>query len=390
MNLVELVRFFNGYVKFSAVGGFGERFVNLCEQRRLLVRSLTFEEESLEGFVAARDYKKLRSVAKQSGMKLACISKHGLPFFLFRNSNRIGLVVGAAFFVLFMSIMSLFVWSIETVGSENISKTEILKTAEEYGLKVGCFRPTLDVHEVSDKMITRLNGRLLWAAVNVSGSRAVIEVRDYIEKPESKTYSEPCNIVADFDGLLLSLEVHNGTKANYEGNGVKKGDLLISGIMENRDLSSSFHEARGKITALHDDTITAEKKLNSDYKIFFATRDVYSIRFFHFKIPLGFFKNGGSYDEFITRSVFELGGHPMPFSVEKITRAYYALENTATGFEKEDVFDEYMRTYYEKYKNTNVLKTELSVKCDNEKIFLSAKSRCIDFMGIKQKIKFEK
>ena len=179
-------------------------------------------------------------------MKLFCISKYGLPFILFKNRNRVGLAVGAAFFVLFMSIMSLFVWSIETVGSERISEAEIVSVAEEYGLRTGCFRPALDVHEISDGMIKSLNGRLLWAAVNVSGSRAVIEVRDYIEKPESKTYSEPCNLIADFDGLLLSLEVHNGTKANFEGNGVKKGDLLISGIVENRDLSSVFHEARDR------------------------------------------------------------------------------------------------------------------------------------------------
>lgn len=389
MNLVELVRLFNGYVKFGAEGGFGERFVNLCEQRRLGVRSLAFDDERLEGFVTARDYIKLRTVAKQSGMKLRCISKHGLPFFMFKNRNRVGLAVGAAFFVLFMSIMSLFVWNIETVGSENISSTEILSVAQEYGLRLGCFRPTLDVHEVADKMITKLNGRLLWVAVNVSGSRAVIEARDYIEKPESKTYSDPCNIVADFDGLLLSLEVHNGTKANFEGNGVKKGDLLISGIVENRDFSSSFHEARGKITALHSDTVSAEIKHQSDYKVFTATRSVYSVRFFWLKIPLGFFKNGGDYDEFKTESVLELGNHSMPFSVEKRTRAYYTVQSGSTGFEKEDIFDEYTRASYEKYKNTNVLKTELKVDNDAEKLMISGKSRCIDFIGIEQKIKFE-
>ncbi len=389
MNLVEIVRQCNGYVKFCAEGGFKERFVNLCEQKRLNVRELVFDEERLFGFVSAKDYKKLRIVAKQSGMKLSCVSKHGLPFFLFRNRNRVGLVVGAAFFVLFMSIMSLFIWSIETVGSENISSEEILSVAEEYGLKTGCFRPALDVHEVADRMITKLNGRLLWVAVNISGSRAVVEVRDYVERPESKTYSTPGNLVADFDGLLLSLEVHNGTKANFEGNGVKKGDLLISGIVENRDFSSSFHEARGKVTALHDDTVAVEKELSGEYKAYTATRSVFSLGFFHLKIPLGFFKDGGEYDEFMTRNTLELGGHPMPFSIIRRTRAYYTKQRTVTGAEREQAFDEYTRSSYEKYKNTNVLKTELSFKNNGQKLTVSGKSSCIDFMGVKQEIKFD-
>lgn len=389
MNPVNLVRFLLGYVKFGAVGGFRERFVNLCEQKKLSVRSLVFEDERLEGFVSAHDYKKLRSVAKQSGMKLFCISKYGLPFLLFKNRNRVGLAVGAAFFVLFMSIMSLFVWSIETVGSERISEAEIVSVAEEYGLRTGCFRPALDVHEISDGMIKSLNGRLLWAAVNVSGSRAVIEVRDYIEKPESKTYSEPCNLIADFDGLLLSLEVHNGTKANFEGNGVKKGDLLISGIVENRDLSSVFHEARGTVTALHNDTVTAKEPLKGQQKRYIAKRSVYSLKLFWLKIPLGFFKNGGSYDEFKSENEFRLDSHPMPFSLEKKTRLYYTVESESRGLEKENVFDEYTRSYYEKYKNTNVLKTSISVKNNGKELIVSGNSCCVDFMGVKQKINFE-
>ena len=227
--MFELFRLLFGYVRFCAYGGFAERFVNLCDLQKVKVRSLSFNEERLEGFVTARDYKKLRPVAKRSGMRLSCLSKHGLPFFLFRNRNRVGLAIGAAFFAVFMCIMSLFLWSVDTVGSERLSREEILSVAKSFGLREGAFIPKIDVHELSDSMITEMNGKLLWAAVNISGCRAVIEVRDYIQKPESKTYGEPCNIVADFDGLLLSLQVYNGTKANREGNGVKKGDLLISG-----------------------------------------------------------------------------------------------------------------------------------------------------------------
>lgn len=384
--LAELVRLASGYVKFSAHGGFRERFVNLCKANKVKVRSLCMSEEKLEGFVFAKDYKKLRSISKRSGMRLSCVSKHGLPFFLFKNRYRVGLLAGAVFFAVFMCIMPLFVWSIDTVGSENLSREEILFAAEELGFKQGVFRPKVDVHALSDSLITKLNGRLLWAAVNINESRAVIEVRDYIQKPESKTYSDPCNIVADFDGLLLSLEVYNGTKANTEGNGVKKGDLLISGVVENRDSSSLFREARGKITALHNDEISVSVPDKSEVKIFLKEERVFSIRLFHLEIPLGFFKTKENFEEYGNEKKLCLGGVTLPFSVIKKTRVPFEKKTISTGFEEETAADEYTVSAYEKYKNSRVLDTKLAFSKEKNQVVIKAESRCISFMGKKQKL----
>lgn len=390
ISLSEIFRLFFGYVRFRASGGFCERFANLCDLRRLKVRSLCFKGNSLEGFVAARDYIKLRQVAKTSGMKLSCISKHGLPFFVFRHRNRAGLVVGAAFFVIFMSIMSLFVWSVDADGSEKISREEILEVACEYGVKPGAFRPSIEAHETAGRIVNKLNGRLLWAAVNISGSRAVVETRDYIQKPESKTYTSPCNIVADFDGLLLSLEVHNGTKANTLGNGVKKGDLLISGIVESRAGESFFREARGVITALHTDELSLNSSEVNEYKRYSSSEQVFELTIFHLRIPLGFFrKTENEYDEFKREKILKLNGVELPFSLTVITRAEYEDAGGKGTPEKELLFDDYTRTAYEKYKNTDILSTKLLVTKEKGSLSLKSESECIDYMGEKQLLKIE-
>lgn len=390
LSLSEIFRLTFGYVKFRASGGFCERFANLCDLRKIKVRSLSFNENSLEGFVPARDYIKLRQVAKTSGMKLSCLSKHGLPFFVFRHRNRVGLVVGAAFFVVFMSIMSLFIWSVDTGGSEKISREEILSVACEYGVKVGAFRPSIEAHETAGRIVNRLNGRLLWAAVNISGSRAFVETRDYIDKPESKTYSSPCNIVADFDGLLLSLEVHNGTKANTLGNGVKKGDLLISGIVESRTGESFFREARGVITALHTDELSLFSSEAHEYKRYLKAERVFELKAFHLKIPLGFFKKAqGEYDEFRREKTLKLNGVELPFSLTVITRAEREEMPSKSLLERQLLFDDYTRASYEKYKNTNILKTKLGVSKGEKGLVLKSESECIDYMGEKRLFKIE-
>ena len=238
-------------------------------------------------------------------------------------------------------------------------------------------------------MITELNGRLLWAAVNISGCRAVIEVRDYIQKPESKTYGEPCNIVADFDGLLLSLQVYNGTKANHEGNGVKKGDLLISGIVENRDFSSVFREARGKATAFHKDTLTFSAPEKEERRAYVKEDSVNFLRFFHLKIPLGFFKKGGNFEQYESEKRLRLKDIPLPFAIVKETRLYYTKTKEADENALERALDGYTAQAFEKYGNTLVLKTAISLSKSKAGVTVCAENECIDFMGKKQKLLLE-
>lgn len=384
-----MLRLLSGYVRFSAGGGFGERFVNLCDFCDIKVRRLQKNGNSIEGFVAAKDYRKLRTVAKKSGMTLVCLSKHGLPFFAFRNRERVGLLVGAVFFCVFMAVMSLFVWSVDVTGSEELSREEVLLAAAELGLGEGAFRPKTDVRFVADSLVTKFNGRLQWAAVNIIGSRAVIELRDYTPKAEEKVFSDPCNIVADFDGLLLSLEVYNGTKANTEGNGVKKGDLLISGVVENRDLSSSFREARGKITALHSAALSFSANGEVETRAYKEESHVYSFRCFWLKIPLGFLKGGENFEEFEEEEKLFLSSTPLPLSIIKTTRLYYETLKTADGCELERALDGYAVTAFEKFKNTRVLSSEISVSRKENNVTVSGENDCIDFIGKKQPIQIE-
>ncbi|MGN1195768.1 MAG: sporulation protein YqfD, partial [Acutalibacteraceae bacterium] len=305
--------------------------------------------------------------------------------------DRAGLAIGGVFFVVFMCIASLFVWNVETVGSEKLSSQTILLAAKNAGIYSGALSRNIDQLQAANEIITTLNGKLSWVSVNIKGSHAIIEVRDYIERRDDETYSEPCNIIADFDGVLLSVEVHNGAKASYEGSGVKKGDLLISGISENRDTSSIFMEARGIITAIHNDTCAVEKNMKHTVKKYVKQKTVSKLGFFGIKIPLGFFNGDGDYDESEETAALYFGKIRLPFYISKVTRAYY-VQSDEEDIEKNVtlLFDEYTYTEYNKYMNTRVLDKKISVSEKENKITVTADCECIDFMGVKQKISFDK
>lgn len=390
MLFLKIYRWIIGYVTFRAYGGFTERFLNLCTQKGVVLSNVSVNENSITADIRAAEYHSLRETARLSGSKIKCQKKHGLVFFLRRNEKRAGLAIGGVFFVAFMCTVSLFVWNVETVGSEKLSRQTILAAAEQAGVYSGALRRNIDQIQAAESIIRTLNGKLSWVSVNIKGSHAVIEVRDYIARREDETYGDPCNIVADFDGVLLSVEVHNGTKACPEGSGVKKGDLIISGIYENRDTSCIFMEARGIITAIHDDCLFMERKMNQGFKLFNSQKSVRKLGFFGLEIPLGFFSAQKAYEQYEKRHYLYFGETKLPFYISEITRAYYK-ENEKNDAEKmvSLYFDDFANEEYERYKNTRILNKELTVQENGGILSFTDNINCIDFMGVKQKIEFD-
>lgn len=387
MFILKLLRYIMGYVSFTASGGFSERFINLCAARKIAIREVKIGEDGLSAVTLPKNYKKLRTIAKNSGMKMKATGKHGLPFFLRNHKDRVGLLIGAVFFAVFMFVSSLFIWNIETVGAENVCDDEIIEAVKELGLKEGSLKRNIDTNELSRLAMINLSGKVSWLAVNVKGTRAVIEVRDYVEWREDSTYTEPGNIVADFDGLLLSVEVYNGQKVGKEGSGVDKGDLLISGIVENRDTSSQFLEARGKITALHNSKISLTQNKENEVKEYKSVSSVKKISIFGITVPLGFFeKSQEPYDEFENKKILTYGETKLPFAIIETTRAYYEQLYENCDYISLSAFDEYTSLFYEKYKNTLVLSSKITVSNGKDEVLIESESSCIDFMGVKQKI----
>ncbi|MBQ8029214.1 MAG: sporulation protein YqfD [Clostridia bacterium] len=385
---VVLFRLLFGYVCFNAKGGFTERFINLCSVRKIKIRNIKIYENTLYAETSIKSYKKLKEISHLSGMKIRAIDKRGLPFFAAKNKKRIGLLIGLLLSVIFLIVSTQFVWSIEITGTQEANKRIIQTELEALGLYIGAPKKKINAYELADKAMMSLSGEVSWLAVNIKGSTAVVEARDYIKWREDETYREASNIIADFDGLILSIDVFNGKKEVNEGSAVKKGDLLISGIVENRDLSSQFLDASGEITAKH----TVSGKLSQDSlnetTAFADIKRIKKIKILNVTIPLGFFKKEEGYDEFVSENKMKYNGKILPFSIIEVTRLYY--KDSDKKLPDVNIFlDFYFQKNYEKMKNTLVTDKKYSIKERNGLLSLEYSYECIDFLGKKEKILIE-
>ena len=228
----------------------------------------------------------------------------------------------------------------------------------------------------------------MWMSVNIKGSKAVIEVRDYVDEHEDTTYKEPSNIVADFDGTILSIETFNGDKAVKAGVAVKKGDLLISGVIENRDMSADYLDASGKITALHQ--VDFSKSYNPDSALCIKLCDIKKgkrLELLGMEIPLYLpgRLNGTKleYKSFITADNTEL-----PFGMAQIT-SYSTIEDEISDRLYLYCIDDFIKDYYYSFRNTNIIERDLTFICTDTGYSITSTQSCIDYMGVKSRIYVE-
>ncbi len=285
MLIIKFIRFLLGYVSFKAKGGFTERFVNLCTLNRIPLWNMKKQGNTLYGETTVDGYKSIRQSAFRSGVALRLEGKHGLPFFLERNKIRKGIVAGFLVSMLAVFILSTMIWTVSVEGNKRLSEAEVLAVFEQLGVKKGAFAKRIRAGEVAEEAEKLLPG-LLWASVNIKGSRAEIVVCERTDAPDFPD-TAPCNIVASEDGVIVAVQAEIGEQAVKAGDAVTSGDLLISGVTKNLDMSENLRPARGNVIAEVKRNINADCSTVSFYAVSEA-KTRYSLYFFGLEIPLGF------------------------------------------------------------------------------------------------------
>ncbi|MBQ3137130.1 MAG: sporulation protein YqfD [Clostridia bacterium] len=376
---VLLLRYLRGYVRVHAVGGFPERFINLCHAAGIVLWDVCLKDKVLTFCVSRKHFLKLRHIAAKSGVRIKIKNKNGIIYKYRKHHKRTGFLTGVLLFLIIQAFLSMFVWCIDVKGNNDINKNDILLRAEYYGLKAGTFKKSFDEIGASRKIATDYNGKVTWLSINIKGSLAVIELREDDKILNGTEDKPPCNIVADFDGVILSSETYCGDCTVKKGTGVKKGDLLISGAIINEDMSTTFYPAKGKFTALHEKEINISESTGSGANQLIIVGKKYEIGFFGIKIPFNTHGKAENASSFSERKSLVINGYTLPFYIEKTvicqTERTENVNSTVKALEK------MQHSIYKQNANSTVINKNETVSASENSIRYSGKYTLIDFLG---------
>lgn len=252
--MLQLYRFLVGYLTVVLVGDDCEKLLNIAARERIIFNALHYRKGKIEGRISVSDFRRMRFLVRGSKTRIHVLKKHGLPFIVKRYNNRLGFMAGLALFFAIIYILSLFVWNIEVSGNNRVSDEEIISTCEQLLITEGRYKGAINPKTDAQRFILNSNG-IAWASITIEGCVLTVNVSEI--KNEANGQKEPCNIIAEHDGIIQRMDITQGNSVVSVNDVVKKGDLLISGIFE-RLSGTEFVNSEGVVEALTTRTFSAE------------------------------------------------------------------------------------------------------------------------------------
>ncbi len=289
----KIFNFLMGSLTLCADGPFAERLINIFKNRGFPIWDIKRCGSCRILFKTdIPSFKHIRTPARRTKSRVRIIKRNGLPFILNRYRHRYFLAPGIAIFGVMLFYASTHIMGITIFGNTRIDTAVINSALGECGLYLGAKTSDIDNNAIRNKMMMKID-EIAWIGINANGSRVYIEIVERIEKESGLDKDGvACNIVAAKDGEIESLEIREGQTVVKTGSGVRKGDVLVSGIVDNSASGFRYVKARGDVFAKttytktqsfplkYTETISTEKRKNK-----------YAISILNFDIPLFFNDN---------------------------------------------------------------------------------------------------
>ncbi len=332
---VSIALFLFGGVSFAVERNYCTEFLNLCLSHGYPYSDFHCGER---GEICMRFplyvVRRLTSDCDARGIPFRILSKTGLPFVFLRLWKRPGLFLGTLFALFLLVLSERFVWEIRVVGNEVLGNEEVCEILERNGLFVGSYLRDLDVPRLENRILIDTD-RISWISINLDGTVARVQVIEALKEDE-KEKTTPANLIAACDGQIEYMELFRGESAVSVGQAVKKGDLLVSGIMESERIGCRFTRAYGRVMARTERVLRIEaplcysEKVYGDEKMLSATVD-----FFDFSMKI--FKSTGNTDsacDIIEKEKVPdfVEGHVLPLSVTTQVARFYTEERRERSY----------------------------------------------------------
>lgn len=225
-----ILKWLRGFLIIRISGASMERFINICSRNQIVMWRVVHGKDYIEAYISKKDFKQVQSYVKKTDVKLDIRDKIGLPFFFYKYKKRKCFAIGFIICIAIVYTFTLFIWDISISGETAYTSEQIIKDIKENYVGIGTFKKDIDCAELEKKLREKYD-KVAWISCEIKGTQLNIDFTETIEAEKVRQENAPCNIVAAKDGIITDIITRSGTTVAECGGEVKRGDILITGVI---------------------------------------------------------------------------------------------------------------------------------------------------------------
>lgn len=235
----------NNRYKLKIIGKDPKRFIKDLIKEKISI--YTIENYDKYSIIIVDDigYKLIKE--KKTSYKILIVKEYGLikyqsifkKYHIFIISIFIGIII--------LKILSSMIFDIKIEHSKSEIRDIIRQDLEDLGIKKYGFKVSYDKkEEIKRKILRKEIDRIEWLEIESIGTKYIIKVEERI-KNDIKKDTKPQNIIAKKNAMILSISATHGEVKKKKYDYVKKGDILISGIITRDEKPMTKVKAEGEV-----------------------------------------------------------------------------------------------------------------------------------------------
>lgn len=294
----------NNKIKLSITGKNPTYFLKEIIKRNINIYKVEKDHSQLQVII---DYENLEEIMKiKTTYKIKIVERYGL-------SKYKALISKYKYFLLFLAmgiilnlILSNIIFDIEVIHSNKELINKVKKDLYELGLKKYHLKvPYAKKESIKEKLLSKEKDLLEWVEIEEKGTKYIVKV----EQRKKNKKEQKCNyrhIISKKNALITEILADSGEIVKKKNDYVEKGEVLISGLIHNKEDVVSKRCATGKVygevwysvvvsipKVYHSKQVTDEKKygiyinfLGNEYNLLnkFSTYEKYEYNIIDSKI----------------------------------------------------------------------------------------------------------
>lgn len=234
--MLQVIRYLQGYLAIKVWGFSPERFMNLCSHHHLFLWNIVNHGEYYSMNISLKNFYKLKGLTRKTGTRVVITGRYGLPFLSVRMWRRRIFIAGLLGSIAFWIWMSGFIWAVEITGNYFVTTDVFQDFLLDNGIQTGMKKNRIDIEKLEEAIRTEFD-IVTWTSAKIDGTRLVIQVKendlikveDTGKAAETEETDQGMDLVAEKDGVVISIVTRSGIPKVSAGTEVKKGDVLVEG-----------------------------------------------------------------------------------------------------------------------------------------------------------------